>query len=217
MGEVDTVFYIKQVYTNLAINKPWLAHRDIDDPKKFLKALRRNSYFHGKRRKPILEDIVHTAFMDADNTKKSGRMSQYQLHEQAILEYIKNTTDLTIPIFTEGTTVTGFGRAEKEGIDPYSNSHLFTTLLIAHAYYHHDISFLKKLQFWSVQPVTYVSEFFEEHSVPGIREIVAPQLPDWRGTLYKNDDIAPKIGNSRFNPTLLDHTSFAKRYIAPEE
>jgi len=212
MREVDNVFIIKSVHSNLEINKPFLKSMGLIRAEDFKRRLKK-----GKRIGPhdsgiSCIDLLRSAYKETHNPRKISGMQKYRLHEALVLEEItkqgeENPFYNKIPVFVNGLCA-------GSGVDPYSNSHAFSTRLIdVLEQTRFPLEFLDLFRFIYVQPVTYIQKpvlspkkgfGLEDILKQRIREEIEPQLRGIGfGTLEKYEDVTRKKGNSVFSPSLL--------------
>src|SRR3989344_8422297 len=201
MVEIDTIFTIKRPETVLEINRPYLIKFGITDSLKLAKIFGRLSEF---------EALCKSTFENAEDHKKVGRMKKYRLREEILLPECINGEELKnkIPIFVNGLSAVNYTGQPKMGLDPFSNSHLFSTLLLELCSSYQE-EFLKELAFIYVQPVTWIQKFVKDNGNVGLEDLIRvrvenevnPQINGIGfGTMTKFDDLSPKIGNSKYDP-----------------
>ncbi|MBI4453637.1 hypothetical protein HY636_03250 [Candidatus Woesearchaeota archaeon] len=172
MAEVDSIFTIKQLYSNIEIARAFLTAKGINDPALLLEALKNSgglrvaAYKKGAKSSSeiSLEDVLTAAFVEANDQKKVGRLKKYRMHGEILLDELKkhdrtnnnNPFHKKIPILVNGLCVTDYRSGRKSGIDPYSNSHLFSTLFIEAVNGRFPFEFLDMFRLVYVQPVPYI-------------------------------------------------------------
>ncbi len=228
MGEVDSIFTIKHLHQHIEIARPFLRLLNIDNPAALLASLKN----HGGLRRNAhsneisLESILQTAFQNAEDSRKVGMMKKYRLYEEARLEEISSPERLErafsgrIPLFINGLCVTDYSRGIKYGVDPYSNSHLFSTLFLESAGEIFPREFLDLFRLIYIQPVIYTQQLItgeikelglEDTLRHRVETEINPALSGIGfGELYKSKDPSPKKGNSRYHPALFSLKPFKK-------
>lgn len=187
MTEVDSIFTIKQLYSNIEIARAFLVAKGINDPALLLEYLKNSgglrvtpskksiSQQNISSQKISLDDVLTAAFTEANEPKKVGRLKKYKMHGEILLEELKRTDNNPfknkIPILVNGLCVTDYRSGRKSGIDPYSNSHLFSTLFIEAVSGMFPFEFLDMFRLVYVQPVPYIQK-------PAVKEeIINASIP----------------------------------------
>ncbi|MFT4304208.1 MAG: hypothetical protein ACMXYG_06600 [Candidatus Woesearchaeota archaeon] len=173
MSNVDTIFNIKRVYSNLFLAKPFLERKGVYSAEKLLeeikKAQKSMGFKIGKDEDGLsLTDIIQDAFTDAreqhqlsqGERSKVSRLNKYHSYIDILLQELgkdgrENPFHEKIPIFINGLCITDEGLMQKEGIDPYGNNHIFSNLLLDLLPNFFPNEFLDMLRFVYVQPIPY--------------------------------------------------------------
>lgn len=230
MAEIDSIFSIKQLYSLLAIFEPLLERKGISDTKSLAEVI----YPGNKKRGPdpfklSLIDLLEEAYQAAEDPRKTKRMQKYQLFVDAYLN--ANPFSGAVPIFVNGLSLTTSGR-RKKGLDPYSNSHRFSTHFLEDLEAWREsadipLQFLRQFRFVYVQPVPFTQGIVEgEEGRLGledvlretVEQVINPQLSGIGfGDLVKFDDLTPKRGNASYDPALLDAEVFKRQLASTPE
>ena len=186
MAEVDSIFTIKQLYSNIEIARAFLTARGVNEPALLLEYLKnsgglrvtaskKSSSQKSISGKICFEDVLTAAFVEANDPKKVGRLNKYKMHGEVLLDELKkhgeknnnNHFHQKIPILVNGLCVTDYRSGRKSGVDPYSNSHLFSTLFIEAVSQLFPFEFLDMFRLVYVQPVPYIQKLTlkENHNV----------------------------------------------------
>ncbi|MBW2985596.1 hypothetical protein KY313_02990 [Candidatus Woesearchaeota archaeon] len=212
MTEVDTIFTIKQPYALFRIFRKIFSEHNIEEAKDFEPFVKKYSHipFTSKNRenlKELLEEIID----NANNEKKSGRFNKYELFETEFFHKIQDKGYLKnkIPILVNGLSIDEKGI--RDGIDPYSNSFIFSNHLLE-LKQGFDEEFLNRLLFMYIQPTTYTQLFKKTENGFALEDLLFEECNRLNedikgigfGTLQKTDSISPKIGNSRYKEILFD-------------
>src|SRR3989344_3503204 len=146
MAEVDTIFSIKRLYSLIEICRPFLAKKELDDSVKLASAIKKRNFILGPSGTGLsLVNILDNAFGESANPRKTGRMKKYLMHEDLLVRELSIDENLfrdKLPILINGLTATSLINGRKEGIDPFSNLHLFSTLFIEQINERFPIEFL---------------------------------------------------------------------------
>src|SRR3989344_277747 len=221
MAEVDTIFSIKRLYSLIEICRPFLAKKELDDSVKLASAIKKRNFILGPSGTGLsLVNILDNAFGESANPRKTGRMKKYLMHEDLLVRELSIDENLfrdKLPILINGLTATSLINGRKEGIDPFSNLHLFSTLFIEQINERFPIEFLDQFLLFYVQPVTYIQRILQQGGNFGLEHILRERIEReidaeidgiGFGTLAKFEDTSPKQGNSRFDPNMFSFERF---------
>ena len=207
MTEVDTVFTIKHPYALFRIFRNIFSDHNIEEAKDFEPFVKKYRHipFTSKTGENLKDIIENEIIIKANNEKISGRFRKYEFFETEFSnkvkekEYFKNK----IPILVNGLSIDEKGI--RDGIDPYSNSFVFSNNLLE-LQQGFDEEFLNKLLFMYIQPTTYSQQFKKQGDKFILEDLLFEECDRYNkehegvglGTLNKVDSINPKIGNSRY-------------------
>lgn len=205
MGEVDTIFSISRgtaMYYLSSLNG------DIPSSAFVRPGIR-------KKGKISLESVLQESKDVCANPRSIGRLKKYKDYQALFSDKVGELKE-RIPIMMTGVSVPEEEGFEKLGYDPFSNSFLATTKMLALPE-HVPLEFLKeKFVFWPISPIDFPFVFDEIEGESGIKHVfkedvlAMPKTGVGFGTLEKFD-IGPKIGNYKFNESLFDANILAKR------
>ncbi|MCB9358299.1 hypothetical protein H6503_00050 [Candidatus Woesearchaeota archaeon] len=234
MAHIDTIFNIKRLYANLFLAKPFLTAKGIYEPDLLLGMIKDNGSvpFRSEHTEDNLGliDILENAFMDAkeqderDENEDIGRskvmrMRKYKMQNEFLMQELSKTGEENpmhgkIPVFVSGLCITDEMLMQKEGIDPYSNKHLFSNLLLDFLPSLFPQKFLEIFRFIYIQPTPYVQvPILDQVNGFGIEEMlrsriereINPLMNIGFGDLVKFDYISPKKGNSYFRASMFEN------------
>ncbi len=217
MAETDICFRIKRLYSHLYITRPFLALRGLDNPASLSAEISRH------RKIPNIQAVLEQAFADADDPVKAGspekhkgKMEKFRQYSKFLIEELDGLFRGKIPVFVNGLSISDYDCAAKSGIDPYSQSHLFSTRFIEHAACF-PFEVLDAFRLVYVQPVPYIQQPVVDDGVLGLEDVLRGRvLKDLDvsgqgfGTLVKFPDDVSWLGNSEFNAGLISEKDALK-------
>ncbi|MBT5023421.1 hypothetical protein HON01_11425, partial [Candidatus Woesearchaeota archaeon] len=170
-------------------------------------------------------EILEQGFEKIKKGKGFGSIEKYRWYNNYMLKEISlpdvyNPFYDKIPIFVNGLCVTQHNKPRKEGMDPYSNTHRFSTLLIQSLEQLFPPDFLERFLFVYVQPVPFVQKITKHKGKLCLEDIIrhpiehhvnknlAEKKKQGFGTLIKSDDSSYKIANAHYDPKLFNFNMF---------
>ncbi|OYT31727.1 hypothetical protein DRJ22_01555 [Candidatus Woesearchaeota archaeon] len=212
MGEIDSIFIIKQTYSLLYIFQDFLKEKKIYNAESLEQALKRGGLRQKKESEIRIQDCLKHAFIMAESPY-AKRMEKFRQRDNLVSQVFlekKERFEKIIPIFVSGTSVSEYNPYKETGIDPYSLGHMFTTNFleaINEGLFSEEV--LNKIILFYLHPDKYIQETRKQDEEYIIKDILSEEIKDLNikgvgyGALFKTRHDTYKTGNSVYNTGLL--------------